>query len=195
MSKEEELTIAEFHAVWDELCATEDDLVLRGTRLIIPTSMRRRYVGTAHEGHLGTAKTKNLIRFKTWFQGLDKMVEECLKSCHPCQLLDGGVVREPIKPTEMPDSEYLGVAHKPVTPEWPNTNGLAEAMVLQEGAQGARKQTVRRIRTNQSGEAGPTSQEEQGQDKSEGLSQCLGETSRPEREEVTVEDQTEQPRM
>ena len=54
--------------VQDELSVTSDgSLLLRGTRLVIPTSQQLRIVQVAHEGHLGLVKTKQLIREKVWF--------------------------------------------------------------------------------------------------------------------------------
>ena len=63
--------IASFARVHDELSVTSDgSLLLRGTRLVIPTSIQLRMVQVAHEGYLGLVKTKQLIREKVWFPGV-----------------------------------------------------------------------------------------------------------------------------
>ena len=53
----------QYKAVRNELC-TLGKLVLRGTRLLIPTSPRRRVLDLAHEGHQGVVKTKQRLRTK-----------------------------------------------------------------------------------------------------------------------------------
>ena len=39
----------------------------------------------AHTGHQGIVKTKRFLRDSVWFPGLDRMVEEAVKGCLPCQ--------------------------------------------------------------------------------------------------------------
>ena len=65
----------QYKAVRNELC-TLDKLVLRGTRLLIPTRLRRRVLDLAHEGHQGVVKTKQRLRTKVWWAGIDKQVED-----------------------------------------------------------------------------------------------------------------------
>ena len=47
--------------IWDELSVV-DGTLLRDSRIIIPTSLRKKIVEIVHEGHLGIVKTKGLIR-------------------------------------------------------------------------------------------------------------------------------------
>lgn len=39
----------------------------------------------AHSGHQGVVKTKSLLRETMWFPGMDKMVQERISQCIPCQ--------------------------------------------------------------------------------------------------------------
>ena len=48
-----------------------DNVVLRGTRLVLPRNLQHRAVNLAHEGHQGIVKTKSLLREKVWFPGID----------------------------------------------------------------------------------------------------------------------------
>ena len=50
-------------------------LVLRGTRLVIPSKLRKRVIELAHEGHQGVVKTKQRVRTKVWWPKIDKDVE------------------------------------------------------------------------------------------------------------------------
>ena len=58
-------------------------VVLRMNRILIPPTLRSRAVELAHLGHQGIVKTKQLIRDKVWFPGIDKLTEE--KNCLSCQ--------------------------------------------------------------------------------------------------------------
>ena len=58
-------------------------VVLRMNRILIPPTLRSRGVELAHLGHQGIVKTKQLIRDKVWFPGIDKLTEE--KNCLSCQ--------------------------------------------------------------------------------------------------------------
>ena len=52
-------------------------------------------VQLAHVGHLGTEKTKRLLRSKFYFPELDKLAEELFQCCFPCQ----SVTKPKTKPT------------------------------------------------------------------------------------------------
>ena len=60
-------------------------LVLRRSRIVIPSNLRSKAVDLAHGGHQGIVKTKQLIRDKVWFPGIDKLAEEKVKNCLSCQ--------------------------------------------------------------------------------------------------------------
>ena len=59
-------------------------LVLRGTRIIMPESLRERTVELAHEGHQGIVKTKARLRTKVWWSGVDRAAEQACRACHAC---------------------------------------------------------------------------------------------------------------
>ena len=46
-------------------------LVLRGTRIVIPQSLRKQVLHLAHEGHQGIVKTKGRLRTKVWWPKMD----------------------------------------------------------------------------------------------------------------------------
>ncbi|XP_014678409.1 PREDICTED: uncharacterized protein K02A2.6-like [Priapulus caudatus] len=70
--------------VKDEL-AVFNGLVLRNTRIVLPVSLRQQAIELAHVGHQGVVKTKSLLREKVWFPGIDRLVEDRIKQCLPCQ--------------------------------------------------------------------------------------------------------------
>ena len=69
--------------VFEELSVARQ-LVMRGERIVIPESLRADLIHLAHAGHMGETKTKNYLRSKVWFPGMDLDVETFIKTCMPC---------------------------------------------------------------------------------------------------------------
>lgn len=67
----------------NEFSVTDNGILLRDTRIVIPKSLRQRTMAISHEGHQGIAKTKTLLRTKVWWHGLDAEVEKIVKNCLP----------------------------------------------------------------------------------------------------------------
>ncbi len=96
--------VQSFETVKDELSINQSNgVILRGTRIVIPTSLQKCTVQVAHEGHQGLAKTKALIREKIWFPLFDKLVQEEIAKCLPCQATGQENPPEQLKMTKLPD--------------------------------------------------------------------------------------------
>ena len=105
-----DMDLSSFARFKDELSVT-DGVVLRDHRLVIPDSLQRRVVNIAHQAHQGIVKTKQLLREKVWFPGIDKQVEEAVASCIPCQSsYPGPNPREPMCPTPLPEAPWTELA-------------------------------------------------------------------------------------
>ena len=100
-----EITEKRYHLVKDELCVV-GSLVLRGTRLVIPRILRSRVTDVAHEGHMGIVKTKQRLRTKVWWPGIDQQAEKKCRSCHGCQLVEKQRKPEPMVRTELPPGRW-----------------------------------------------------------------------------------------
>ncbi len=92
-----------------ELCQV-GQLVLRGTRIVIPQKLKARVLALAHEGHLGIVGTKQNLRSKVWWPGMDKAAERHCKSCHGCQLVSRPDPPEPMSPTQLPEGPWQDLA-------------------------------------------------------------------------------------
>ena len=85
-----------FYPVRSELSVCHG-LILRGRRIVIPAHLRRPTLQLAHEGHQSIVRTKQLLREKVWWPGIDRDIEQaflklclqklclesCAFSCHP----------------------------------------------------------------------------------------------------------------
>ena len=85
--------------------------MLRGNRIVIPVSLRSKAVDLAHQGHQGIVKTKQLIRDKVWFPGIDKMAEQKVQNCLSCQVATAkSPSPEPLRMTPLPSAPWKEVA-------------------------------------------------------------------------------------
>ena len=69
----------QYLAVRDEL-STVGKIVLRGTRIVPPVKLRNKLVLLAHEGHLGIVGTKQRLRTRMWWPGMDRETERFVRS-------------------------------------------------------------------------------------------------------------------
>ena len=97
-----------FRNVKNELrIKAEQNLILKGTQLVIAAKLKHRVVQLAHEGHQGMSKTKSFIGSKVWFPYMDKAVEEEVSSCIPCQANTNRCTKEPLCMSELPRGPWL----------------------------------------------------------------------------------------
>ena len=103
--------IQRYKNVKDELSVC-DGLIIRGTRLVLPKSLQHQAVELAHTGHQGIVKTKRLLREKVWFPSIDRMVQERIKNCIPCQAATQGTMPkpEPLNMTPLPKAPWCEIA-------------------------------------------------------------------------------------
>ena len=100
-----------FHKVRHVLTVTtNNDTILRGSRIMMPASLRHRALQLAQEGHQGLIKTKQLLREKIWFPCIDKQAETLVKHCLPCQSGNPENMLEPLKMSALPSGPWHHVA-------------------------------------------------------------------------------------
>ena len=85
-------------------------LVMRGTRIVIPRSLRSEVLRLAHEGHQGIVKMKNRLRTKVWWPKIDHDAAQVCKSCHGCQVVGEFCAPEPMQRVEPPSRPWQDVA-------------------------------------------------------------------------------------
>ena len=85
-------------------------ILLCGQQVVIPHSLQEQVVKISHEGHLGIVLTKQFLRSRVWFPGIDKLVEREVKSCLPCQATTPVSTRTPLVMSELPSKPWEHVA-------------------------------------------------------------------------------------
>lgn len=87
-------------------CNNDESLILRGNRIVAPTSLRHRMLKLAHETHLGMTKTKSILRDKIYFPDINQQVETLCKNCSLCIANSRMNPPPPLKPSPLPPSPW-----------------------------------------------------------------------------------------
>ena len=98
-----------FKEIFSELSIVKS-LVMRGTRIVIPRELQQDIIALAHEGHQGLTKTKQYLRSRVWFPGMDRKTTEYIETCRPCQAANSRCNPQPLKPSQMPDRPWQKLA-------------------------------------------------------------------------------------
>ena len=75
----------------------------------MPKCLRRPTLSLAHEGHQGIVRTKQLLRQKMWWPGMDAEAETVIKECIPCQSTMPPSPPEPLHPSTMPSKPWHSI--------------------------------------------------------------------------------------
>ena len=86
----------------DEL-TTDDGLVYRGHRLVIPAKERPNIVKRLHESHIGIEGTFQRARDIVYWPGITAQLKDYLSKCGICNSYRPEQCKEPLKPYEVPD--------------------------------------------------------------------------------------------
>lgn len=92
---------------WSERAylSVHDGLLLKGTRLVIPSVMRNDVLARLHEGHQGVAKCRERARQSVWWPGLSQQLNELVLKCHAC-IKERINHTEPLIPTNLPERPW-----------------------------------------------------------------------------------------
>ncbi|XP_055914211.1 uncharacterized protein K02A2.6-like [Eupeodes corollae] len=92
-----------------ELC-TLGNILLRGSRLVIPKSLQSRVLELGHEGHPGETAMKRRLRLKVSWPLMDREVESFVKLCRDCLLVSRPTPPVPMQRHAFPDGPWQCVA-------------------------------------------------------------------------------------
>jgi len=80
--------------------------IMWGIRVVIPKKYQRRVLDELHQGHIGVVKMKSLARSYVWWPGIDRDIENAVKSCPGCQLVQKAPALAPLHPWEWPSNPW-----------------------------------------------------------------------------------------
>ena len=89
--------------------SVQNGLLLRGSRIVIPPTLREKLLDKLHSGHQGITKCRQLARQSIWWPGLAKQLEQLVQSCQEC--LKAQQQRpQPLNSTPLPTLPWQKVA-------------------------------------------------------------------------------------
>ena len=86
--------------------SVEDGLILLGSRVIVPESLRGNILQQIHGGHFGMEKCKLRAKSCVYWPGIYKEIENLVNSCCVCQKYHNSQQKEPMIPTEIPSRPW-----------------------------------------------------------------------------------------
>ena len=97
-------------AYWPEraMLTVHDGLLLRGSRLVIPTAMRNSVLEALHEGHQGMTRCRERAREAVWWPRLSCQLNELVRNCNTCIKERANPV-EPLMAGELPQRPWQKV--------------------------------------------------------------------------------------
>ena len=78
------------------------NLLLHGTRIVVPASMQRETLAKLHEGHQGIERCRQRARISVWWPGLSNQIGKLVENCAHCTK-ESIPRKEPLMPTALPD--------------------------------------------------------------------------------------------
>ena len=75
--------VKSYYHVASELTVA-DGLLMRGCRIVIPSSMHLEILDKLHTGHQGITKCRERARHSVWWPSLSDQLEEVVKGCREC---------------------------------------------------------------------------------------------------------------
>ena len=95
----------------DELSETENGLLLRCNKIVIPENIQARLIKIAHEGHQGISKTLQLIKDKVWFPETTEKDRKTVENCLQCQAnTHQRQNQHPITMSPLPEGPWLDLS-------------------------------------------------------------------------------------
>ena len=88
----------------DEL-STDDGMLLKGPRLVIPGELQEKNLHRLHKGHLSANKVQENAKQHMYWIGIDVDIEDYTKQCQEC-IKRSQVAKEPLQPHDIPEGPW-----------------------------------------------------------------------------------------
>ena len=89
--------------------SVQQQCLLWGSRVIIPKQGRDKLLEELHQCHPGMVRMKSLARSYMWWPGLDKDIENKVKSCEECQQQSKSPALAQLHPFEFPNQPWYRI--------------------------------------------------------------------------------------
>ena len=114
--------LAPYRKIWDSLTITNEGLVLKDDRIIIPEALKEKAMRNAHQGgHPGITAMKRRLRMHFYFRDLSKRVEEFVRGCEMCTMFNPKNRKNQLIPHDLQD--YHAWERLAVDLFWPMPDG------------------------------------------------------------------------
>ena len=98
---------------------TDGDLVLYGSRVVVPTAIRRKVLASLHASHRGIEATKRRAAQTVYWPGINADITNTVRACEPCQVMQPSQQKEPIlcddkssRPFQSASADFFSAAGK-----------------------------------------------------------------------------------
>ena len=102
-------SLKSYWSIKDHL-SIDDDLIVYGCRLLIPTSLCPTMLSRLHEAHQGIARSQARARLTIYWPGIDRDIEAFVQGCRHCQDHLPSNTKEPMVSKQIPDRLFQQVA-------------------------------------------------------------------------------------
>ena len=93
--------IIEYWNIRDEL-SVANDIIYKGSKIVIPKCMRKNILAKIHEGHMGIEKCRKRGREVLYWPQINADIEQMVKNCSACLKYSAKKPAEPLLPHEVP---------------------------------------------------------------------------------------------
>ena len=99
------LAARRLYSVKDEL-SEHEELLIRGSRIVIPYSYRQDMLGGIHDGHKGVPKCRERANQCVWWLGMSQEIKEMVAKCRHCLEKSPSQKKEPLVPSKLQDYPF-----------------------------------------------------------------------------------------
>jgi hypothetical protein len=113
---------AKYREVKSELQVVGEEVFRGKEKRVPPISLRSSLIQMAHQGHQGMVRSKNLLRRHFWWPGMDRELEDYLRSCPECLCSEKShqFRSPPISATPLPEGPWQKLSIDIAGPLAPN---------------------------------------------------------------------------
>ncbi len=86
-----------------------DDIIYKGSKIVIPKSLRKEMLKKIHAGHLGIEKCKRRAHEVMYWSRINQDATNEVSNCMTCLKYQASNPAEPLKPHPVPDRPYQKV--------------------------------------------------------------------------------------